>query len=127
MAAAQRAVVAPLDAWLEKVWEAGGTDLLLTTGSAPLARVDGELMPLAGEAVLTSASIRKVTTALLGADRVADLDAAAECDFSFSWREQARVRGNAFRQRGEAALSLRMIPFEIPDFDDLQVPRAVRR
>jgi twitching motility protein PilT len=48
-------------------------------------------------------------------------------DFSFSWRGDARIRGNAFRQRGAVAVALRMIPRTIPSFDELGTPDLVRR
>ena len=38
-----------------------------------------------------------------------------EYDFSFSWRDNARIRGNAFSQRGPTAVALRMIPRDDPD------------
>jgi twitching motility protein PilT len=43
-------------------------------------------------------------------------------DFSFSWNNVARIRGNAFHQRGSPALELRMIPMRIPSFDELALP-----
>jgi twitching motility protein PilT len=45
-----------------------------------------------------------------------------EYDFSFSWRDDARIRGNAFTQRGLTAVALRMIPRSIPSPDDLGLP-----
>jgi len=45
-----------------------------------------------------------------------------QVDFAFSWEGKARLRGNTFRQRGSAAVALRMIPFAIPSFEDLGLP-----
>ena len=45
-----------------------------------------------------------------------------ELDFSFNWAGKARFRGNAFHQRGSSALSLRLIPYRIPSFEDLRAP-----
>ena len=39
---------AEIDAWLEELWNARGTDLLLTSGAPPLLRVDGEMRPVTG-------------------------------------------------------------------------------
>jgi twitching motility protein PilT len=49
-----------------------------------------------------------------------------EYDFSFSWRDDARIRGNAFTQRGLTAVALRMIPRSIPSPDDLGLPPVLR-
>jgi twitching motility protein PilT len=48
-----------------------------------------------------------------------------EYDFSFSWRDNARVRGNAFTQRGVTAVALRMIPRDIPSMDMLGLPPVI--
>ena len=45
-----------------------------------------------------------------------------EVDFSFSWRDLARIRANAFYQRGQCSLSLRRIPMQIPTPTELGIP-----
>jgi twitching motility protein PilT len=58
---------------------------------------------------------------------LASFDANCELDFAFNWQGKARFRGNVFLQRGEVALALRLIPFAIPSFDELNLPESVRR
>jgi twitching motility protein PilT len=48
-----------------------------------------------------------------------------EVDFSFSWRDKARIRANAFYQRSACSLSLRRIPMEIPTPEELGLPAAM--
>ena len=45
-----------------------------------------------------------------------------QVDFSLTWQEHARIRGNAFVQRGAAAIALRIIPLAIPTLEDLGLP-----
>ena len=45
-----------------------------------------------------------------------------DVDFSFSWYDRARIRGNAFYQKGDIAIALRMIPSKIPSFEQLGLP-----
>ena len=45
-----------------------------------------------------------------------------DVDFSLTWQDKARLRGSAFNQRGEMALALRMIPSDIPSFEELGLP-----
>lgn len=42
-----------------------------------------------------------------------------------SWRDQARLRGNAFHQRGTCALAMRIIPMAIPTIAQLGLPPVV--
>ena len=115
-----------LDALLAELWGARGSDLLLTAGAPPLLRVDGDLRPAAGWEPLTGERVRTLVVGLLGARLAAAYDAGTEVDFSFSWQGTARVRGNAFRQRGDVAVALRVIPSVIPSFDDIRLPPSVR-
>ena len=112
---------------LGSLWELGGTDLLLSPGTCPRIRVDGDLRSAPGSDPLTAADTdRMVRSVLTGPQRDA-YELGEDVDFSFSWRETARIRGSAFRQRGTAALALRLMPYRIPSFDELGLPESVRR
>ena len=47
-----------LDDLLQQLWDAKGTDLLLTVGAPAMIRVDGELRPVEGEERLTDDAVR---------------------------------------------------------------------
>ncbi|MFN2606543.1 MAG: type IV pilus twitching motility protein PilT [Acidimicrobiales bacterium] len=115
----------PIDQLLHTLWNAGGTDLLLTAGSLPLIRVDGQLRRVEGGSPLDASSVEKLVRRVLGEELAERFAQDKEVDFSFSWQDKARLRGNAFRQRGAMALALRMIPFAIPSLADLGLPPAV--
>jgi twitching motility protein PilT len=111
-----------IDELLESLWDAGGTDLLLTVGTPPLLRVHGELHPVADHPPLSAEDTEALLVELLSEDQHKSWQVSNEYDFSFSWGEEARIRGNAFTQRGVTAIALRMIPKEIPGLAALGVP-----
>jgi twitching motility protein PilT len=113
-----------VDAMLADLWDARGTDLLLTVGMPAQIRVHGELRPLDANP-LTADDTETLLAEVLSDDQSAAWDAQHEYDFSFSWRDHARVRGNAFTQRGVTAVALRMIPREIPTMDQIGLPPVV--
>jgi twitching motility protein PilT len=119
------AVEPRLDAWLEVLHEHNGTDILLTQGSAPLLRVDGQLRPLDGVDPLTPDEILDIARTQCGDTEGKRIGLGSEVDFSFSWRDEARIRANAFYQRGSCALSIRRIPMEIPTPEHLGLPEAL--
>jgi len=116
-----------VDTLLESLWDAKGTDLLLTAGALPLIRVDGDLRPVDGADRLTPEQTQAAAAELLSERQQDAFAGGHELDFSFSWRGHARIRGNVFRQRGAVAVALRMIPRDIPTFDDLGTPPIVQR
>ena len=110
---------------IEKLWEAGGTDLLLTPGVPPLARVGQQLRPVADEPSLRPQDTERLVMSALTESQAAELASRLEIDFSFNWEDRARFRGNAFHQRDSLALALRAIPFDIPRPEQLGLPAAV--
>ncbi len=116
------AVEPRLDAWLSVLHQQNGTDMLLTDGSKPLLRIDGRLSPLEESEPLTGEEIEVIARTQIS-DQYGDrLHLGREVDFSFSWRERARIRASAFYQRNACSLSLRRIPMDIPPPDELGLP-----
>lgn len=107
------------------MWELKGTDLLLTAGSPPRIRANGELNPVPDSAKLLPYDTESLLRPLLNDAQWRKFD-TEDLDFSFTWRNLARIRGNAYRQRNSVAIALRMMPSEIPSLDELGVPQAVR-
>jgi twitching motility protein PilT len=120
-------VIDDIEPWLEELWATNGTDLLITAGAPPLVRIDGQIRPVKGEEPLTPARAERIVMAVMGDDLVVRFREDLEIDFAFSWRNQARLRCNAFHQRDTCAMALRVIPYEIPGFDELGIPPAVER
>ncbi len=117
-------ISAAMESWLDVLWDMGGTDLLLAGNSAPRVRKDGRLRPLENAPVLTGEEIRDVAWPLLTDGQREIFKKEFDVDFAFSWHDRARIRGSVFTQRGQMALSLRVIPSRIPSFDQLGLPLA---
>ena len=114
-----------VDALLGVLWEAHGTDLLLTAGMAPQVRVQGQLSGVPDHSVLTPEDVDALLADLLNEEQSATWLSQHEFDFAFSWRKTARVRGNAYTQRGSTALALRVIPLQVPTMAELGLPPAM--
>ena len=57
--------LAGISPWLDKLWDLGGTDLLLSPESAPRVRVDGRLKPIEGAPLLTGDQITDIALPIL--------------------------------------------------------------
>src|SRR3974390_94129 len=104
------------------LWEQGGSDLLLTGGSAPRARVDGRLRPIEGAGRMSGGQVDRIGRSMPDPSQIDTFEQHMDVDFSFSWEDKARLRASAFTQKGQTALALRMIPTHIPGFEELGVP-----
>ena len=102
----------------------GGSDLHLSVSSPPRIRVDGKLAATEHEP-LTQELTQKIIYSVLTQDQIAKFEKHLEIDFSFGVHGLGRFRTNAFFQRGSIAAVLRMIPFEVFDFEDLGLHRPV--
>ena len=102
----------------------GGSDLHISVGSPPRIRVDGKLVDTEHEPLMPEAT-KKLVYSVLGADQVAKFEKNLELDFSFGVANLGRFRTNAFVQRGTIAAVLRVIPFEVFDFETIGLPTKV--
>ncbi|NJL28395.1 MAG: type IV pilus twitching motility protein PilT [Thermoanaerobaculia bacterium] len=115
-----------LNQLLKTMVEQGGSDLHLTTNSAPQIRIDGKLRPL-NLAPLTPTETKQIAYSILTDIQKHRLEEDLELDFSFGIKGLARFRANVFHQRGAVAAVFRTIPYEIRSFRELALPTVVER
>ncbi len=97
---------------LKKMIEMGGSDLHISTNSAPRVRVHGKLRPL-DMPPLTAADTKSLAYSVLTDAQKHRFEENLELDFSFGLKNLARFRGNVFNQRGAVGAVFRTIPWEI--------------
>jgi twitching motility protein PilT len=114
-----------IDVYLQTLLQQASSDLILTAGAPPTMRKDGALVPIAVDG-LRPDQIEQMAREILSPERWTHFQAHGDLDFSFNWKGQARFRINIFKQRGSVGLALRLIPYQIPNFDQLGVPMVVR-
>lgn len=102
----------------------GGSDLHLSVGSPPKIRIDGRLVDTEHDP-LSPELTKKLVYSVLSPDQVAKFEKTLEIDFSFGVAHLGRFRTNAFVQRSTIAAVMRVIPYEVYDFEQIGMPRAV--
>ncbi|PIP86704.1 type IV pili twitching motility protein PilT [Candidatus Campbellbacteria bacterium CG22_combo_CG10-13_8_21_14_all_43_18] len=98
------------------------SDLHLSVGRYPTVRVSGDLIPLQKEKVLTEEDTLGFLSALLPEDKKKAFLQKKDIDFSYSFKKEARLRGNAFYQKDAISIALRLIPRVVGTFQDLHLP-----
>ena len=117
--------VVPLQQLLRTMVEYGGTDLHITTESAPQIRIDGRMVPLKLPP-LDASQTRWLCYGVMTDQQKHRLEEDLEVDFSFGLQGIARFRANVFNQRGATAGCFRTIPENIRSFDQLGLPPIVQ-
>jgi len=99
----------------------GGSDLHLGTGRVPIIRVSGELIFLVKHSVFTEEDITGVLGEVLEKAKIDRFMENQEVDFSYDFRGEARLRGNAFFQKGLICLVFRLVP-KVKTIAELHLP-----
>jgi len=74
---------------------------------------------------LESGDADRAVREILTDEKLKHLEEHGEVDFSLSYSGIGRFRGNAFRQRGELSLVLRLINTDVPSIDGLGMPTVL--
>src|SRR3989344_9388046 len=98
-----------------------GSDLHIGTGRVPAIRVAGELIFLSKQAPLTKEDMLGMLHEVLSKEKVQTFLESQEADFSYDFRGEARLRGNAFFQKGFINMVFRLVP-KVKTFADLHLP-----
>jgi twitching motility protein PilT len=102
------------------------SDLHCTVGNPPILRIDGKLMPLDQEQVVTPDFMAAIAETFLTPEQRQQLEQNREIVTAFMLENRIRFKVSMFYQRGFLAASLRLISNEIKSLHDLGLPLAVQ-
>jgi len=119
---------APVDDLLRALVEREGSDLHLLDGQPPKARVHGVLAPLdeaaAGDGL---PAVAELVAPVLAARHRTKFERDGETDLAYEVAGTGRFRVNVFRHHHGAGAVFRVIPQDIPELADLNIPEEVER
>jgi twitching motility protein PilT len=115
----------PVPELLEVVLERGASDLHLTAGAPPTVRLHGDLVRLDEYPILTPRALQGMIYAILPQKMRERFEQELELDMSYSLVGKARFRVNVYLQRDSIGAAFRLIPYEIKNIDDLELPSVV--
>ena len=118
--------MAEIDLYFETMLENKASDLHLSTGNAPIIRINGELVrldspPLVHEELL--AMLREMCPE----DKMARFEETGDVDFGYELPGKARFRANFFRQKDGVAAVFRTIPSQVLTAEQLGLPSICQK
>lgn len=114
-----------LDAWLRKLVDRNGSDLLLVAGAPPCIRFEGELRKIE-PAALEGSEIEAAVLPSLTPHALQTYRETLIADSSYRIEGVGRFRINLHRERGQAAAAIRALPSRVPAFSELNLPPSVQ-
>ncbi len=100
------------------------SDIHIMSDTPAVIRRDGQLFTISQEP-LTGIVVTDIIQSILSEPKYASYLRQKEIDFSLTFKA-IRLRGNAYFEKSNPALSLRLIPTDIPTAESLGIPEVVR-
>jgi twitching motility protein PilT len=102
--------------------ERGASDIHIKAGDVFRARIDGKLVPLTKQR-LTPEQTKAIALRLIpNQDERANIEKLRDYDCSWGMPGVGRFRVNMLRQRSSLMIVMRVIPFDVPSFESLELP-----
>lgn len=105
--------------------ERKATDVHLVVANNPVLRIDGRLVTLNEESLLTADIINALVSSFLSPADLERLNKEREITTIYTWADRARFRAKVFYQKGFLAISLRLVSSFIMSPKDLGIPPAI--
>ena len=111
---------------LQTVIEQDASDLHMVVGRPPTIRRHGRLVSLKTQ-ILTPDDTVGLMRSITPERAQQELDEGGTADFGFAYGDRSRFRATVFRQKGHISLALRRIPSRLFTFEELGLPRIIKR
>lgn len=112
--------------YLKLMIEKDASDIFFTVDAPVKIKLDGRVTSV-GKTRLTGDLVKQAAYGIMTKEQVADFEKNLEADFAIALADgSARFRVNVFRQRGEVAMVLRLIPARVPTLDGLGLPKILK-
>src|SRR5512137_3025948 len=114
-----------IDRILETCIKRGASDIHLTVGRPPVLRLHGHLRSLETK-VLEPEDTVSLMKSITPDRNQQEIQEEGGTDFGFAFGDAGRFRVSVFRQRGNLAIVLRLIPTKFFTFEEIGLPKITR-
>ena len=111
--------------YLKKMIEIGGSDLHIKANSVVRARINGNIVQFSGGVFAKEDAITFAKELLKG--RYSEFVEKKEIDLVYPFDENNRFRVNIFFQMDGVSAVFRVIPVQIPTFEELHLPDVIKK
>jgi twitching motility protein PilT len=118
-----------LNGLLRRAVELGASDIHLKVGRPPVLRRDGSLGEMEDAAPLDDNDLLVVLNKVAShaPEKLSHFHDSGDLDIAYQDEDLPRFRVNAYRQRGAISFAFRVIPKNVPSFEQLNLPGGVKK
>lgn len=102
-----------------------GSDIIINANAHPALKVDGKVRYIR-DILFTPDDTATIVQSLMSAHQWERFDRTNEMNFMLEHPGVAHFRTNAFKQRGEMGLVMRLIPTKVPTLEELKLPDILK-
>ncbi|NCN28308.1 PilT/PilU family type 4a pilus ATPase [bacterium] len=108
--------------------DVGASDIHLKVGLPPVVRYKRELRVLSKKKhTFRTKELEDLIRTLIPERHLASFEKSQEVDFAYSFSGVGRFRVNVYRHRGNPAMAIRYIPFDVQTIDQLGLPSILKK
>jgi len=107
--------------------ERKASDLHFTAGNYPSLRINGKLVNLDNEEVVTPDFIEQLLGFFFAEDALAKLKEKKDATIIYEWMNQLRLKIKVFYQKGIPVLAIHLISEMVPDLNTLGLPHDIEK
>ena len=115
-----------IDALLKKAQELGASDLHFIVGEVPSFRIDGKIIKSKLEPV-TQEDMMKAIDTIAPVSMKDKIFKSYDSDFPYEIEGLSRFRVNLAMSFGYHSMTVRLVPYDIPTFEQLKLPKTVEK
>jgi twitching motility protein PilT len=102
------------------------SDIHLKVNSYPIFRIDGDIYKQENFGVMSKEVIEKIAVSMMDKHQLKVFQENRDVDLAYSLHNVGRFRVNIYSQRNSLSIAMRYIPFDIPVFESLNLPKIIK-
>ena len=111
-----------IDDMLVRMVEKKSSDLILRVATPPVLRINGSLYIQEDFGILTQENLQLILDTVANPDQRVRFTRELDLDLAYSIAGLGRFRVNVMKQRGTIGFTFRLVPFNIPTIEELNLP-----
>ncbi len=112
---------------MQEALDKSASDIHLKEGNPPILRIDGELVRLEGQDVLTEDDLQEMLKQIASPADIVKFQKVMELDNSYFYEGKARFRINVCKDDGDTRIVMRLIPLIIKTMEELKLPVVLKK